>query len=139
MSALRRVAGRPTWLLSRANARSQSLLADAFAVEGVRGYHFRLLAALDQFGPSSQADLGRYTGIDRSDVVATLNDLVATGLIQRQPDPVDRRRNVVTITKRGAGTLERLDAVLDDVQDSVLAPLTPNERKTLVRLLAKLT
>jgi MarR family transcriptional regulator, lower aerobic nicotinate degradation pathway regulator len=139
VTTLTRVAGRPTWLLSRANARSQSLLTDAFAAEGVRGYHFRLLAALDQHGPSSQADLGRHTGIDRSDVVATLNDLAASRLIERAPDPVDRRRNVVTITRRGAGALKRLDAVLDHVQDAVLAPLTPNERKTFVRLLAKLT
>jgi len=139
VSALRRVAGRPTWLLSRANARSQGLLADAFAAEGLRGYHFRLLAALDQYGPASQADLGRHTGIDRSDVVATLNDLVASGLAEREPDPADRRRNVVTITRRGAGTLERLDVVLDAVQDAMLAPLTPAERKTFVRLLAKLT
>lgn len=138
MTTLTRVAGRPTWLLSRANARSQSLLTAAFAAEGVRGYHFRLLAALDQHGPSSQAELGRHTGIDRSDVVATLNDLVAGGLVSREPDTVDRRRNVVTITTRGVGALERLDAVLDDVQDAVLAPLTPNERKTFIRLLAKL-
>ena len=139
MSAVRRVAGRPTWLLSRANARSQNLLAEAFANEGVRGYHFRLLAALDEHGPSSQAELGRNTGIDRSDVVATLNDLVASGFAQRQPDPMDGRRNIVTITKRGARLLERLDGVLDDVQQTVFAPLTPNERKTLARLLAKLT
>lgn len=139
MSALRRVADKPTWLLSRANARSQSLLAEAFAAEGVRGYHFRLLAALDQYGPCSQADLGRRTGIDRSDVVATLNDLVMGGFALREPDPLDRRRNVVTITKLGAGVLERLDTVLDTVQEAVLAPLAPNERKSLVRLLAKLT
>jgi DNA-binding MarR family transcriptional regulator len=132
------VAGRPTWLLSGANARSQALLRDAFAAEGVRGYHFRLLAAVDQYGPASQADLGRHTGIDRSDVVAALDDLVARGFAQRQPDPVDRRRNVITITKRGTGALERLDFVLDEVQDAVLAPLTPNERTTLTRLLAKL-
>ena len=92
--------------------------------EGVRGYHFRLLAALDQYGPASQADLGRRTGIDRSDVVATLNDLVERGLAQREPDMADRRRNVITMTERGADTLERLDAVLDDVQNAVLAPLT---------------
>jgi DNA-binding MarR family transcriptional regulator len=139
VTALRRVVGRPTWLLSRANARAQGLLADAFASEGVRGYHFRLLAALDQYGPASQADLGRHTGIDRSDVVGTLNDLVARGLARREPDPTDRRRNVVNITKRGATVLARLDAVLDDVQHAVLVPLTPNERKTLVRLLTKLT
>jgi DNA-binding MarR family transcriptional regulator len=139
VSALRRVAGRPTWLLSRANARSHRLLTDAFAAEDLRGYHFRLLAALDQYGPASQADLGRHTGIDRSDVVATLNDLVSGGLAQREPDPADRRRNIITITERGASALERLDAVLDEVQDAVLAPLTPNERKTFMRVLAKLT
>jgi DNA-binding MarR family transcriptional regulator len=138
VSPLNRVARRPTWLLSRANARSQSLLADAFAAEGFRGYHFRLLAALDQFGPASQAELGRHTGIDRSDVVATLNDLVARGLARRAPDPADRRRNIVTMTPRGAAALEHLDAVLDDIQDVVLAPLTANERKTFVRVLAKL-
>ena len=91
MSALRRVAARPTWLLSRANARSQALLADAFGAEGVRGYHFRLLAALDQYGPASQADLGRRTGIDRSDVVATLNDLVGAA----SPDASPIRPTVV--------------------------------------------
>jgi DNA-binding MarR family transcriptional regulator len=126
-------------LLSQANIRSQNLLADAFAAEGVRGYHFRLLAALDQHGPSSQAELGRSTGIDRSDVVATLNDLVAAGLALRRADPHDGRRNVVTITKPGVAKLERLDAALDHVQDTLLESLTPAEREGLVRLLAKLT
>ena len=115
------------------------MLADGFATEGVRGYHFRLLAALDEFGPASQADLGRHAGIDRSDVVATLNDLVARRLAQREPDPVDGRRNVITLTKRGAAALERFDAVLDEVQDALLSPLRPSERAAFVRLLAKLT
>jgi len=105
----------------------------------VRGYHFRLLAALDQYGPSSQADLGRHTGIDRSDVVATLNDLVGEGWAQRQPDPTDRRRNVVTITPRGRRALEQLDRVLDGVQERVLEPLSASERATFLRLLTKLT
>jgi MarR family transcriptional regulator, lower aerobic nicotinate degradation pathway regulator len=135
---LERVASRPTWLLSRANIRAQDLLGEAFAVEGLRGYHFRLLAALDQYGPSSQADLGRHTGIDRSDVVAALNELVDRGLTRREPDPADGRRNVVTITTRGRTTLDRVDAALDDVQAAVLAPLTAHERTTFVRLLTKL-
>jgi DNA-binding MarR family transcriptional regulator len=135
---LERVAGRPTWLLSQANMRAQDLLGRAFAAEGLRGYHFRLLAALDQYGPSSQADLGRHTGIDRSDVVAALNELVDDGLARRAPDPADARRNVVTITRRGSSMLERVDAALDDVQAAVLAPLSPKERGTFVRLLAKL-
>ncbi len=135
---LERVASRPTWLLSRANLRAQELLAAAFVAEGLRGYHFRLLAALDQYGPSSQADLGRNTGIDRSDVVAALNELVDDGLARREPDPQDGRRNVVTISKRGRTTLDRADAALDGVQAAVLEPLSAAERTTFVRLLAKL-
>ena len=135
---LERVARRATWLLSRANLRAQALLGEAFAAEGLRGYHFRLLAALDQYGPSSQAALGRNTGIDRSDVVAALNELVDGELVRREPDPADGRRNVVTITKRGRSTLDRLDTALDGVQAAVLEPLTPNERTTFVRLLGKL-
>jgi DNA-binding MarR family transcriptional regulator len=138
MTALRRVSGQPTWLLSRANARAQQTLHDAFGREGLRGYHFRLLAALDEFGHTSQADLGRRTGIDRSDIVAAVNDLVASGLVSRTPDADDRRRNVIAITARGLKTLQQLDAVLADVQNIVLEPLSDRERATLVRLLVKL-
>ena len=48
---LKRVADRPTWLLSRANARAHRILRQAFEAEGVRGYHFRVLAALEEYGP----------------------------------------------------------------------------------------
>ena len=70
--ALDRVAGLPTWLLSRANARSQEILGTAFAEEGVRGYHYRLLAALAQYGALSQAEMGRCTGSDRKDVAVAV-------------------------------------------------------------------
>src|SRR4051794_3334166 len=48
-----RIDDRPTWLISRAFARSSGLLARAFEErgQGLRGYHYRLLAALEQWGP----------------------------------------------------------------------------------------
>jgi len=127
MSTLQRVAGRPTWLLGRANARSQALLADAFAEAGMRGYHFRVLAALEEHGPISQADISRVTGIDTSDVVAAVNHLVASGFARRQPDNVDRRRNVISITKSGLTAVDRVGRVVDGVQDLVMEPLSANE------------
>jgi DNA-binding MarR family transcriptional regulator len=139
MPPLQRVANRPTWLLGRANARSQALLGDAFGAAGMRGHHFRLLAALEEHGPASQADLSRRTGIDTSDVVACVNDLVASGWARRQPDDVDRRRNVISITASGLTAVERVGRVVDQVQDAVMAPLSERERVTFLRLLAKLT
>ena len=105
----------------------------------MRGYHFRLLAALEQHGPASQADLSRTTGIDTSDIVAAVNHLVSSGYVRRQPDKADRRRNLVSITKPGLVAVDRVGRVVDSVQDAVLEPLSEAERTTFLRLLDKLT
>jgi DNA-binding MarR family transcriptional regulator len=108
------------------------------AAADARGYHHRLLAALEEFGPASQAALGRRAGIDRSDVVAALNELAGRGLIQRAPDPDDRRRNVITITPAGTDQLRALDEILAGVQERLLAPLSPADRTQLIGLLGRL-
>lgn len=135
-----RLEGRPTWLVSRAYARSSGLLAAGFEAhgDGLRGYHYRLLAALAEWGPASQAELGRGTGIDRSDVTAALTALESRGLVERSVDPEHKRRNIVTITAGGATRLRELDAVVDGIQDEFLAPLTAAQRRQLVALLARL-
>jgi DNA-binding MarR family transcriptional regulator len=135
-----RVADRATWLISRAAGRSTALLFGAFDArgDGLRGYHYRLLSALEQWGPASQADLGRDTGIDRSDVTAVLTDLEARTLVAREVDPDHRRRKIVTITTAGRAALRDLDRTVDEVQDVVLDPLTPAQRQQLLALLARL-
>jgi DNA-binding MarR family transcriptional regulator len=133
-----RLASAPSWLIGQASMHSHRLVTERFGAAGVRGYHYRLLASLDEFGPASQAALGRSTGIDRSDVVAALNELADKRLIERAPDPDDRRRNVITITSEGTAQLRRLDAVLSEIQEELLAPLSEDERDQLTHLLAKL-
>jgi len=129
---------KPTWLISQVATHAHRLMTERLAAAGARGYHFRLLAALAEFGPSSQASLGRRTGMDRSDVVAAINDLARRDLVRRTSDPADRRRNVVTITEKGAAHLEQLDSVLAGVQDELLAPLSPAERAQLTGLLGRI-
>ena len=127
----------PTWLLSRSSGRVHRLLGDAFAAAGARGYQYRVLAALEDFGPASQADLGRRAELDRSDVVATVDELEGSGLAKRSPDPEDGRRKIVTITATGKRRLRKLDEVVASVQEELLAPLTAAERAELVRLLGR--
>jgi len=135
---LDRIQHQATWMLGRAHLRSHTLLQQAFAAAGSKPYHYRLLAALEEYGATSQADLGRRAGIDRSDVVASLNELVERSFALREPDPTDGRRNIVRLTKQGHAELKRLDKVLADIQVQVLAPLSEPERAMLVRLLKKL-
>jgi DNA-binding MarR family transcriptional regulator len=139
-SAPARLSDRPTWLISRTYARSHRILNEAFAQSGtgLRSYHYRLLVALDEAGPSSQADLSRGTSVDRSDVVAVLGDLEQAGLIQRTVDPAHRRRNIVTLTRAGKKQLKALDRVVDQAQERVMEPLTASERARLLKLLRRL-
>lgn len=136
--AVRRVSVLPTWLLSRANARAQRLLQDAFAERALRPVHYRMLAALDEHGDLSQAELGRHLALDRKDVAVALDDLAERGLLRRRPDPADGRRNLVVLGDAGWALLPDLDLILARVQDDVLAPLSERQRATLVALLARL-
>ncbi|WBB73459.1 MarR family transcriptional regulator [Micromonospora sp. WMMD1128] len=132
-----RLTGLSSWLITQTAVRAGRLVADGLAAIDARGYHFRLLATLDEFGPASQATLGRRSGIHVSDVVAALNELADRDFVNRAPDPADRRRNVVTITTAGRRQLRRLEKQLAAVQDELLAPLSPDERDQLAGLLGR--
>jgi MarR family transcriptional regulator, lower aerobic nicotinate degradation pathway regulator len=134
-----RLARLPSWLISETSRHAHRLVTEKLAAAGARGYHYRLLAALAEFGAASQASLGRRTGMDRSDVAAALSELADRGLVRRSPDPADARRNVVTITASGTAQLARLDHVLTGVQDELLAPLSPAERAQLTGLLTRIS
>src|SRR3954447_24255393 len=136
--ATNRIELTPTWLLSRAHARAQAIRLDAFTAAGSSGYETPLPASRADEGSASQAELGRRTGIDPSDVVAAVNDLAARRFVTRTRDPQDARRNVISLTPAGRRELARLDAVVADVQERFLAPLSEAERRQLSRLLTKL-
>lgn len=133
-----RVRETPSWLIGQVALLCSRLLREGFAAAGSSGYHYRLLAALEEFGPASQAQLGRRNGIDPSDVVAQINELTQLGYVQREPDPDDRRRNVITITRAGARQLRKLEKALDGIQRTLTAPLTASERRELIRLLGRM-
>ncbi|WP_202880586.1 MarR family winged helix-turn-helix transcriptional regulator [Kribbella amoyensis] len=127
----------PSWLLTQSAMHAHRIISEAFAAGGARGYHFRLLATLAEFGPASQASLGRRTGIDRSDVVAAINELAAAGFVDRSPDPEDGRRNIITLTTAGKRQQKRLAELVRKAQDELFAPLSAAERDQLSRLLGK--
>jgi len=129
----------PSWLLAQAAGHAHRLVGDGFSAVGARGYHYRLLATLEESGPASQAALGRRSGIHLSEMVAAINELAEQKLVERAPDPVDRRRNVISLTAAGKRRLRRLEKRLAETQDALLAPLSPDERRTLTELLARLS
>jgi len=132
-----RLRSKASWLINKTGAYAHRLLVEALAPVDGHGHHFAVLAALDEFGPASQIAIGQRCGIDRSDTHAIVNDLVDTGFAEREPDPQDRRRNIVTITDAGRGRLGELDRIVERVQEKLLGALSPEERRQFVGLLAR--
>jgi DNA-binding MarR family transcriptional regulator len=138
MSEPHRLSGTVVWLLGRAAQRGHQLAQERLAAAGIRKWHYAVLAALAEFGQQSQADIGRRLGLDRSDVVAVLNDLQADGYVTREPDPADRRRNIVTISDVGRTALAGFDRLIAEADDLLLAEVPAAERVHLVALLERI-
>ncbi len=96
---------------------------------------FAVLAALEEFGGLSQAELGRRLGLDRANVNRIVTPLETAGLLERAADPQDRRRLVLTPTADGTAHLEDLERRAARVQDELLVALDADEREQLRVLL----
>jgi DNA-binding MarR family transcriptional regulator len=80
-----------------------------------------LLMTLDE--PISMRDVAAGMGYDASHITALVDQLEGRGLVERRPDPTDRRVKRIAITDRGA-------ALRDEMEDQLLASLLPLDRLT---------
>lgn len=89
-------------------------------------------------GPLSPAELAERIGVTRATMTGLLDTLEHGGAVQRTPHPSDGRGLAVHLTEAGRA---RLEAMLPDHYrrlSALLAPLSTDERETLVALLDKL-
>jgi DNA-binding MarR family transcriptional regulator len=110
-------------------------LAGHLAQQGLRLWHMATLAALADFGPQAQRDLGERLAVHASDMAKVVDELATGGLVTRTRDPADRRRVLVTLTPSGHDALTAQTAQATALQDTLLSPLTAPERAELHRLL----
>jgi DNA-binding MarR family transcriptional regulator len=125
-----------TWKIGQLSNYARNVVSVALNADGLKRNHATVMTALDESGPSSQADLSRRLWIDPSDLHATLNDLEERGWIARKPDPSDRRRNLVELRKPGATALTRVQKRIDEAQATLLAPLDRKQRSEFNALLS---
>src|ERR1700710_1796122 len=95
---------------------------------GPRGY--QVLSAAAQGTVGSQLALAQHLGVDRTVMTYLLDDLEAVGLIERRPDPADRRARRIVATRKGTKLLGTLNDRLRAAEADLLAPLNPEARET---------
>jgi len=112
-----------------------------FAAHGLEGWGFEVLSALRRAGPPyalSPGQLIAQTMVTSGTMTNRVSRLVARGLVDRGPDPTDRRGVTVTLTTAGRAVVDEAMADLLDRQRLLLTQLPPTDRDHLAELLRRL-
>jgi DNA-binding MarR family transcriptional regulator len=125
------------FLLRVAMQRHTSIFT-ARMIEGLTQTQFAALSKLYEVGPCSQNHLGRLIYLDAATIKGVVDRLGARGFVTALNDPNDRRRRAVTLTEQGREATQAATLVAAEITAATLAPLTEDERLSVVRLLKKL-
>ncbi|MFJ6002280.1 MarR family winged helix-turn-helix transcriptional regulator [Arthrobacter sp. NPDC092385] len=102
---------------------------------GPRGY--QVLVAITTEAPTSQLVLAQRLGIDKTAMVYVVDALEGASLVERRPDPRDRRVRQVLPTDQGRALLGAARAALRGVEGQLMRNLSPEEQEQLRRLMAR--
>lgn len=135
----------PMHVLSRVSRLAHHLdraRREAFTAHSLEPWEFDVLAALRRSGAPYELSPGRLVGetlVTSGTMTNRVDRLAGRGLVERRPDPGDRRGVLVRLTETGR---ERVDGALSELMDreaELLAGLSPAEAESLVAALRTLT
>ncbi|MEV6275298.1 MarR family transcriptional regulator [Nocardia sp. NPDC051832] len=105
---------------------------------GLSMWGYAVLLGLGAEPVYTQAALAKAIGADKTRIIGVLDELQHRELIERRPDPADRRVNLVLLTPAGRTIRDRAQREIQRQEDTLLDLLTPADRKVFLRALQTL-
>jgi DNA-binding MarR family transcriptional regulator len=132
-------------VLSWAAQSAQEVADRALEPLGLTVKHFGVMTFLRyeaqsdrQGGSLSQQAIGERLRIDRTTMVALIDDLERASYVKRERNPDDRRAYVITLTAAGRRAQARAEQAVDAHALEFFGRLSEAEREELSRLLVQL-
>ena len=129
--------GNLAWLLTQAHYALTGELAAAIAPLGITPRGHSVLAAAMSCA-HTQKQLAGLVGLDKTTMVAALDELEQAGLARRVPSQTDRRAHVVEVTPAGRRKIANANKVVERVQAGVLESLGEGGGEALIDALGRL-
>ena len=136
----RSLSDRLGYLLGQAHLTHRSIAAPLLATLGLGVKEFGALAVVNDEGPLSQQRLGERLRVDRTTMVAVVDQLERQGFVERQRNPEDRRAYSLRVTERGQRVLRQAAEAAEQAEAAFLTPLPARDRgalKDALRLLLR--
>jgi DNA-binding MarR family transcriptional regulator len=124
------------FILRKANQRHVAIFAAK--ISDLTPPQFAALSKLSDVGETSQNQLGALVAMDAATIKGVIDRLKARGLVDLTRHEADKRRLMVSLTDAGRATVDELTPLAEAITAKTLAPLSPRERETLLRLLARI-
>ena len=99
---------------------------------GMTRAKWAVLARLDRFEGLKQTELAEMLDLQPISLTRLLDGLAENGLIERRPDPEDRRAKRLYLTPGARPLLERLSELGEDLMQTALAGLQPADVNSLL-------
>ncbi|MGW3994489.1 MarR family winged helix-turn-helix transcriptional regulator [Amycolatopsis sp. NPDC004772] len=125
------VSQRLGYLLKHAQLRLAELAEPLYAPLGVTGRQLALLTLFGDGPAQSQQDGAARLGVDRTTMVALVDELEAKGLVRREVAPGDRRKRLVLLTSEGERVREVGVEVTRQAEALLLEPLSAEDAERL--------
>lgn len=77
------------------------------------------------------------TNRNKASLTSLIDNLTVRGLVQRNPDPTDRRNNLIALTKEGEKYQEKLMPIMAEVYQSLQSDISSQELETAIAVLQK--
>ena len=116
----------------------------ALANRALSGYQLspaarQALAVLDGAGePLSPTEIARRLIVTTASVTSLLDTLERRGLVERRPDPADRRRLLVAITPPAQAMVRQYVPEVVALQDAVMSGIGEEDRQQLIAVLTRI-
>lgn len=124
--------------LRRVQQRSSAIFTECIGDPQITPTQWAVLTTLRARGALSQNQLGRATFMDPATTQGVILRLADRRLVERRPDPADRRRTSVSLTRAGETFINEYGGNAVMANERALEPLSGPERDALLRLLEKL-
>ncbi len=128
----------PGHLIRRAQQIAVAEFTRAVVEHEVTPVQFAFMNAMMDTPGVDQITLANRVAFDAATSGSVIGRLEAKGWVRREADPLDRRRKLLFITPEGSRAVQAMTEAVALAQHHILAPLSAQEQKTFIRLLAKM-
>lgn len=124
--------------LKRAYVIVRTDFRETLGEDGLSARVFTALSLTLRYPNITQSELARMMGIERSGLVAIVDELEQRNYLHRAPVPGDRRVQALVPTEAGRVAYRKAIKVVRDHEDRLFSGMTSDEKRTLLSLLKKI-